>query len=574
MMKKKLLCAAFVALAIPVAVAQVSFTDATNSLNSTTLTGGVAMAITDMNDDGLDDVIRLDNGSSLEIEFQQTDGTFQRLIVGNVDNPWGLAIADVDENGYNDIVLGGSYDGLKVVTANGDGTSYTVTNLGGPNIFLQNANFADIDNDGSVDFFGCHDDGISSPYRNDGSGGLSYDLALINAESTVPSDNSGNYGSIWTDYDNDGDLDLYIAKCRQGVNDPADGRRLNLMFQNDGNNNFTEVAEAIGLRPMRQSWASNFEDIDNDGDFDVVIVNHEENHQIFENNGDGTFTNITASSGIENELLNVGFGIQVVMEDFDNDGFIDILMTALRGNGDHRLFLNNGDKTFSTLSNPFNTGGITIQSAACGDLNNDGFIDFIAGFAQGFNGPSPDPDMVFMNDTNANNWSKVILEGDESNVNGIGARVEFYGAWGMQTREVRSGESYGTQNSLTSHVGIGTATAIDRIVIEWPSGTVDEILNPNINETIRVTEGETLSVGDINLENSFRLYPNPSSDLITITPQFSSEFVELNIYDLAGKTILTQQVQGTGSQQLAISQLTPGIYFVQVGTITQKLIKQ
>ncbi len=103
-----------------------------------------------------------------------------------------------------------------------------------------------------------------------------------------------------------------------------DGRRLNLLFQNDGNNNFTDVAEAAGLRPMTQTWSTNFGDIDNDGDLDAVMVNHFVNHQIFENNGDGTFTDITADTNIETELSEVGVGIQVMMEDFDNDGFIDI----------------------------------------------------------------------------------------------------------------------------------------------------------------------------------------------------------------------------------------------------------
>lgn len=572
-MNKKVLFSLLLGAVTSGVLAQVSFTESASDLNNSTLRSGVAVAITDMNEDGLDDLVRFNNGT-LEIEYQQTDGTFTQYTGGSYGSPWGVTIADTDENGYNDLIVGGFYDDLKYITASNDGTSYSSVNLAGPSIFLQNANMADIDNDGAIDFFGCHDEGISSPYHNDGSGGLTYDLNLINAESTVPSDNSGNYGSIWTDYDNDGDLDLYISKCRQGVNDPTDGRRLNLMFQNDGNNNFTDVAAAIGLQPQLQSWSANFEDIDNDGDLDVVLVNHDANNQIFENNGDGTFSDITTASGIETELAEIGLGVQVAMEDFDNDGWIDILITTVRGTGTHHLFLNDGDGTFTVVNSPFDTGGKTMHTAALGDLNNDGFIDVIAGFANGFNNPSSDPDLLFINDGNANNWSKVRLEGDTSNKNGIGARIEIEGAWGTQIREVRAGESYGTQNSMITHFGIGTATAIDKITVRWPSGTVDEIVSPNINETIFVFEGGGLGVDENSLANGVQLFPNPAQEQISVNLRSEAETLPLTIYDLGGKQVLTQEVAGTGVTTLSLSQLNSGVYFVNVNNQVIKLIKQ
>ncbi len=548
--------------------AQISFTDATNTLNNKTLRSGVAIAITDMDKDGLDDLIRLDDSDMLEIEFQQADGTFVLMELGDASAPWGIAIADVDGNGYNDIIAGGYYDGLKLSL--GEVGSYSTSSLSGPDIFLQNANFADIDNDGAIDFFGCHDDGISSPYRNDGAGGMSYDLNLINTESTVQSDNSGNYGSIWTDYDNDGDVDLFISKCRQFVTDPNDGRRLNLLFRNDGGT-FTEVAEDSGLQPKLQSWSTAFDDIDNDGDFDAVMVNHGANHIIYENNGDGTFADVTTSTGIESELLLVGYGIQVAMEDFDNDGFIDIIMTTT--DGDHKIFMNNGDFTFTTLASGLNTNGNVIQSAAVGDLNNDGFIDIAAGYADGFNNPSNINDQLFLSEGNDNNWTKIILEGVESNINGIGARVEIEGVWGKQTREVRAGESYGTQNSLMSHFGIGTATEIDKLTISWPSGIVDEINNPNINENITVIEGASLGINDNSLVQKITLTPNPATNIIEISLLTSFQTVELNIYDLTGKLLRTQDLNGTETNQVNISALTSGMYFASIGNKTIKFVK-
>lgn len=555
------------------AKAQIDFSDGSSSLNNSDLKSGVAMAVTDMNGDGLDDIIRLDNASNLEIEYQQSDGSFTRTDLGSVNGPWAVTIADVDENGMNDILVGGFQDGLKLLKADNSGTSFTQNVLDGPGIFLQNANFADINNDGNIDFFGCHDDGISSPYENDGNGTLLYNLDLIDTSSTVASDNSGNYGSIWIDYDNDGDQDLYISKCRQGITDPMDGRRLNLLFQNDGNNNFTDVAEAAGLRPMTQTWSTNFGDIDNDGDLDAVMVNHFVNHQIFENNGDGTFSDITADTEIETELSEVGVGIQVMMEDFDNDGFIDIFLTT--SDGIHRMFLNEGDKTFSTVASPFVTNGPRVQSAATGDLNNDGFIDLIAGYAEGFNGPSATfKDQLFINDGNANNWSKIILEGVESNRNGIGARVEIYGAWGMQIREVRSGESYGTQNSLTTHFGIGDETTIDQIIVRWPSGIVDLIEAPNSNTTLNILEGENELSVEENTLSLFSLYPNPATSSISISSNELLENSELRVFDITGKKVFSQQLGGKTQHDIDIRHLTAGVYFVSLGTQTVKLIKR
>lgn len=572
-MNKKFLLIVIIGVMSHSNIAQISFTDGTSGLNDTNLKSGVAMAVVDLNNDNLDDVLRFSNASGLRIEFQQSNGTFEKINIGNVGTVWGVTIADVDENGFNDIITGGAYNGLKLVLANNDGTAYTISTLGGPNIFLQNANFADINNDGAIDFFGCHDEGISSPYKNNGSGSLTYDLDLINAESTIPSDNSGNYGSIWMDYDNDGDLDMYLSKCRLGVTDPLDGRRVNLLFQNDGSNNFTDVAEASGLRPLEQTWSTGFEDIDNDGDLDAVMINHPNLSKIYENNGDGTFTNITASSGIAAELQDVGFGIQVAMEDFNNDTYVDILMTTKDGN--HHLFLNDGDKTFTPVSSPFpTTAGTTIQSTAVGDLNNDGFIDVLAGYANNYNNPSSISDQLFINDGNSNNWSKIILEGVESNSNGIGARVELYGTWGMQIREVRAGESYGTQNSLASHFGLGSATTIDQIIIRWPSGIVDEITDPPINETINIVEGQVLGINDFSTSYKMLLSPNPVKDLLTLKLNLGIEYTSLSIYDVTGSIVYQQDINGIGQEIIDVSFLNAGLYFISVEDRTIKLIKK
>ena len=550
-----------------ISFSQITFTDQSSALSNSTLKSGVAIGVCDMNGDKLDDIIRLSSATSLQIEYQSATGNFTNLNYGNLPgngSEWGMSIADVDKNGFNDIIVGGAYNGLKLLTANSTGTNYTTTTLGGPSIFLQNINFADIDNNGTIDIFACHDEGVSSAYSNNGTGTFTINNAgLINAISPDPNDDdSGNYGSIWTDYDNDGDLDLYISKCRLGVNNPLDGRRVNILYQNDGNNNYTEVGVAAGLVPYAQSWSANFEDIDNDGDLDCVLINHDVTNMIYVNNGNGTFTDITASTGIATELASIGGnGIQVIMEDFDNDTLVDIFITVRGGN--HYLFKNTGSNTFSPVTNPFPTS-TRIQTAAVGDLDNDGFLDVIAAFGNGYNGPSSSiSDKLFINSGNANNWSEITLQGSPSNINGIGARIEIYGAWGKQIREVRSGESYGIMNSMMTHFGLGTNSSITKIVVKWPSGTVDELFNPNINESITIVEGITLSTNETS-ESKFKVYPNPTRGNITIEGLQSSANVNYELYDITGKIVQTKTLLSSTNMNVNISHLQSGIYFLNL----------
>ncbi|MFK7781718.1 ASPIC/UnbV domain-containing protein, partial [Psychroserpens sp.] len=176
------------------------------------------------------------------------------------------------------------------------------------------------------------------------------------------------------------------------------------------------------------------------------------------------------------------YGIQGFFKDLNNDGFIDLMVS-----GDyHYIFYNNGDGTFQNAPNPFNSD--QIQSFSVGDMNHDGFLDIYAGYANGLNSPSSIKDRIWLNDGNSNNFINIQLEGTVSNINAIGARVELYGTWGKQIRDVKSGEGYGLVNTYTQHFGIGVNTQIDRVVVRWPSGIVDEILNPEINQFLQIIE--------------------------------------------------------------------------------------
>lgn len=473
---------------------QIRFIDASQRLFFPDLTSGVAMGVADMNGDSLDDIIRMDDTRKLRIDYQQAD-TAQ--FTGRVHNTlfgsqWSLCIGDANNDGFNDIFTGGIYNGLKVLLATDQGDSYLSSVYTNPSIFLQSSNFVDIDQDGNLDIFACHDEGLSAVLRNQGNGQFAFDTNLIQPVSTVPSDNSGNYGSVWTDFDNDLDLDLYISKCREGVGDPEDGRRLNLLFRNEGDGQWSEITDSVGLQPRAQSWAADFADIDNDGDFDCFIINHDKPSQLFLNNGNHEFIDISQDINL-NPLISPSFpGIQCKFADFDNNGLVDLLITST-GN-QHVLLLNEGNLDFTAISDSL-LAPERIHSAAIGDLNNDGFLDIIAGFANGFNQPSATPDRLYLNEGNDNHYLKVQLQGTRSNRNAVGARLNCYGPWGIQVREVRSGEGYGVMHSFTQHFGLGTHEQIDSVVIYWPSGLIDKIEKPEIDALLVVQEGETCTIG-------------------------------------------------------------------------------
>jgi hypothetical protein len=115
-------------------------------------------------------------------------------------------------------------------------------------------------------------------------------------QTTGDPNNSGNYGTVWTDFDSDGDMDFYIAKCRQSSSNPNDLRRINQLFINDGTYKFKEDAASRNLAIGWQTWTASFGDIDNDGDFDMAAINNDHTSQIFENDGTGNYTELTTAA--------------------------------------------------------------------------------------------------------------------------------------------------------------------------------------------------------------------------------------------------------------------------------------
>ncbi len=500
--------------------------------------------VSDMNGDYLDDIVTV-GSNDMTILHQLVTGGFSSTtyqLPGLSATPsWSIATGDYDGNGFNDLVFGGG-SRLAVIRANNGGTAYTETPY--PQyIFTQRTNFIDINHDGQLDLFACHDVDQSHAYRNDGAGNLVFDIPFF-----ATLDVGGNYQSMWTDYDNNGFQDMYMSKCRGGapVGDP---QRINLLYHNNGDGTFTERGAAAGVNDGAQSWSTAIEDFDNDGDMDFLLSNISDQNKLYRNNGDGTFTDIYATSGIDPQVGSW----ELQAADFNNDGWVDFLWQ----NG-KELYLNNGDLTFTGYDLPFGEGGI-------GDLNNDGFLDVQTGGT------------AYMNTPNDNNWVKITLVGVQSNRNGIGARVEIYGAWGKQIREIRSGSGFSHQSTLNAHFGIGEETAISQIRVVWPSGVVDVINNPAINAPTMVVEGSSPVVSVVNTEETlFSIFPNPTSDIIVLKDIDMSTVKGISIYNIEGKLVKMFPVSGN---QVNVQSLAAGTYFITIQTAqgeqaAQKFVKQ
>lgn len=474
--------------------AQLSFTDASAKVGGGTYSG-CSTTVTDVNFDGLDDIVRLNQATDIYLELQNRDGSFTHHNITNNGGSaaWAMTVADVDQNGWKDVVLDGS-GGIYLIKLFGGGGSVTFTSqiLTNSGFFLQNATFCDMNNDGWIDLFCCDDNAPSHLYLNDGAGNLqisSYVNFALNPNVNYGGDpaDSGNYGSTWIDFDNDGDLDLYVAHCRQSSSSPTDLRRINRLFVNDGNNNFTENASAYGIDIGWQTWTSSFNDIDNDGDLDLMLTNHDHTSQIFENDGTGHYTELTATNFNTNSIT----PIESILEDFDNDGFVDILVAG----SEWVYWKNNGDKTFTQVGGLFANNG--MLSFATGDLNHDGFIDLYSSYGNIYTSPSTISDVLYMNNKNSNHFITFDLKGTTSNINATGARVTIYGPWGIQVREVRAGESYGTCNSSQCHFGLGSETNVDSAVVRFPSGTEQRFYDLDANQFVSVIENTCSITGNL-----------------------------------------------------------------------------
>ncbi|HEU4717477.1 MAG TPA: FG-GAP-like repeat-containing protein [Bacteroidia bacterium] len=585
-MKKFVLAPAFLLPFFAAAQNVISFSDQSTLLPTSNFHSGNSIGVVDMNGDKKDDIVRASNNATMYIEYQNApNATFsENSFANSIGDPWGMCVGDLNNDGYND-VFWGDYGNTWVLVRN-SATTYTGTNIAAtlyPGfIFVQGCNFADINNDHFLDLFVCNDDYSPHIYVNNNGTGWTFNQGLMPLATFPSSDGSGNYASIWTDINNDGLTDCMVTHCRQGVTSSSDARRIDQVFLNNGNGTYTQdITNWTGLRDGAQGWSTAWGDIDNDGDMDAFVLNYDVNSTLMINDGNGVFTNVMSGSGINNTTTI--FGENATFQDFDNDGYLDLMIS-----GDHHLvYHNNGNHTFTLqATDPFPYAGHTITAHAVGDLNGDGWLDVYASYCDIYQSAnSSRNDKLWMNNTNnGNHYVMFDLVGGAingfSNKNGVGASVKIYGPWGVQVREVRSGEAYGIQNSMCCHFGLGSNTTVDSVVVRWPSGIVDVMTNLPCDQHYTINEGMSPTATAYLSEKpvSLAVYPNPVSDVASIRVQNFAQYglnnLSLNIYDVNGKLVYSEAELQQSIIMIGRDVLSSGLYFVELKNKDKRLASE
>jgi len=329
----------------------------------------------------------------LKVGFDRATVEFEdiaaRIGLDKTSGGRGLAVFDYNNDGLLDVLIACAHGGCNLYRNNGDGTFTDVSVESGldtaVNAFI--VTVGDYNNDGYDDLFLTRlgfFPGEAQLYRNNGNGTFTDVTAQAGLKMWGPA-----FSASWVDYDLDGNLDLFVAN---NIGELFDRKIPNRLFHNNGDGTFIEVTRAAGLSTIWPTIGSAWGDYNDDGYPDLFLSNGAGQAQLYRNNGDGTFTDVSAKAGIVHSC----FGSVCLWCDYDNDGLLDIvqftwsdhenvLYTMRNGYGPPsgrplRIYHNNGDGTFTMRGREIGlTGCWGTMSGNAGDFNNDGYLDLVLG---------------------------------------------------------------------------------------------------------------------------------------------------------------------------------------------------
>jgi hypothetical protein len=356
--------------------------------------------------------------------------------------------------------------------------------------------WSDFDNDGWLDVFIPRNNGKDLFFRGAPSG--SFRSMTTNDVGSVVQGWSYCLGATF-DYDNDGWQDLLVAPW--AANTPNLKCRL---YHNESRGFFRQITEG-DLANQTSTFPSGFlnfavGDYDNDGDFDLMVTAGEDGYRgrLYRNDGNATFTNVAVAAGVDRPLNE----LYPAWADYDNDGDLDLLILCSehwnppqRYGKDSVLFQNNGDGTFTSveIGSPLRDGVRKVFYTWV-DCDHDGFLDLFLSCGNG----TAEPNYLYRNNLpatgNANHWLKIRLVGKASNSMGVGAKVRVTATIGgkpvTQLRQITVPGSL-TEEDYVAHFGLGDATKVDTLRIEWPSGIVQELTDVAVDQKPYLTVRET-----------------------------------------------------------------------------------
>ena len=488
--------------------------------------GGVnrGVAIGDFDNNGFEDIYvsRKDGPNSLFVNYGNFQFVESAEILGVADTgkTTGSLWIDFDNDGDLDLFCGNQFEHSKLYQ-NNEGSFIDVSLEYGifENHNIQSVNAVDFDNDGDLDIYLAQFNSENILYRNEG------DYFLNFIQPSGISNEEQSMGAVFFDYDNDGDQDLYQT---------LDGNRGNFLFRNDGGI-FTDVTQESNTGYKGQGMGVDIADLDNNGYFDIYFSNLHENI-LYLQNPNGTFD-------IQNDqtLQEKGMGWGTAIFDSNNNGLLDIYVandSHFQIGGEsfcNKMIINQGNMQFShspevdDLQNMYASYG-----SAYADFNNDGRIDlFVCNVGD-------DGNQIFENISESKNYVSIQLEGVESNRQAIGASVSIFAESQKWTKQLQAGSSYCSQNSSRLHFGLQDLGSIDSLQVRWPSGKLQTVIAPSINQINNIKESSTIQ---------------GSTEVVWTEPAFPSQLDDVTVYFDAS--------QGNG----ALEGLTSNVY-AHTGVIT------
>ncbi len=470
----------------------------THGINECGAPIGIGAAWADVDNDGDQDLYTTDQTGPNRMYLNQGDTSgdgvpdfVDAAVALGLDaaswDSYAAVFADVDNDGDQDLYFS-SDDGNKLyrneVANNGGTLAFTsvsatsgLTDMGK----VETATFGDIDNDGVLDLYlakhmSCNGDNIDRLYHGNGDGTFSDWTTWLCGGGAVPCSTVDGLGfsAGFGDFDRDGDQDIYL------VNDNINqANQPNKMIRNDGSNGsggwiFTEVGAATGSNQSVNGMGLGMGDVNNDGWIDLAFSDAAPGHLIV-NDGDGTYTETSGAAGVTaalDGLISWGTGFL----DYDNNGWQDLFFsnggistTAAMKNS---LLSSNGDGTFTDISA---TSGMDHSGRARGlamaDFDNDGWVDvFVTNYGQApilMHNISGDVGNTF-------NHLVVTVEGTTSNRDGIGTELRLTTAQGTQLQLITSGSNHGGGSQKAAFFGLNSATS-GTLTVTWPNGVVQNL---------------------------------------------------------------------------------------------------
>jgi len=485
---------------------------------------GSGCSFVDFNDDGWDDItfaaknslpkFYVNNGGS----YSQIFPSFNPALSSNVDGKMPLWF-DYDNDGDKDFLYTIAYVPIRLYRNDGDMDFTEVTMEAGiaQEILPRHMGAAagDYDRDGFLDFFVCkyHNHTLNPEplyynilYHNNGDGTFT-DVTLasgIELPCSTCFNVQASFMPAFIDYDRDGWQDIYV------INDKVVYR--NYLYHNNGDGTFENVTETSGAGVYLDAMSIGMEDYDNDDDIDIFITNTYNQNFLLNNLGDGTFEDVGVDTGVNlYDETTVAWGS--LWLDYDNntwqDLFIGTLGTGFSLEQQSHFYINNGDGTFSDGTQAAGLLGNVkaAYTSAMGDMNQDGYYDYIN------NNASPSFSQLRQNDGGTNNFYGVTVEGTISNRDGIGTWIEIWCEGNKYLRYTHCGENYMCQNSEKEIFGLAQYEVVDSLHLIWPSGIEQMFYNLPANTFTHYVEPLFSSIVVALSYNDLTLCPGDSTAL-------------------------------------------------------------